>query len=166
MSSLEQAPKTKGLLGNNLDYLATSTKNIKPLPFQIQYVKIPIPDKLDPSHAPVSSADDLIHLHGKVWIPEGNQKITKFPVIVEFSAARCMDVTIARDSVNYEGLAKRGIVGLRVDLRGSGNSESVGRDEYLFDEQVDCYNVLQWIIKQSWSSGHVFFCGGKAILGS
>eukprot|EP01104_Vermistella_antarctica_P005248 TRINITY_DN15704_c0_g1_i1.p1 TRINITY_DN15704_c0_g1~~TRINITY_DN15704_c0_g1_i1.p1 ORF type:complete len:247 (+),score=13.89 TRINITY_DN15704_c0_g1_i1:42-782(+) len=55
--------------------------------------------------------------------------------------------------------AQCGFAVVRVDLRGSGESEGVLLDEYLPRELLDCCEVLQWIAKQSWSNGRVAMYG-------
>jgi predicted acyl esterase len=52
-----------------------------------------------------------------------------------------------------------GYVSLRVDMRGSGNSEGIFKDEYTFQEQSDGLEILHWIENQSWSNGKVIIYG-------
>lgn len=49
-----------------------------------------------------------------------------------------------------------GYVSLRVDRRGTGNSQGSFDDEYSEQEQTDGLQILQWIDKQIWSNGKVF----------
>ena len=48
---------------------------------------------------------------------------------------------------------------VRVDIRGSGDSEGVYHGEYLAQEQEDCAHVLRWIAAQPWCSGSVGMYG-------
>ena len=48
---------------------------------------------------------------------------------------------------------------MRVDLRGSGDSEGILRDEYLPQEQDDAEDVLAWLEQQSWCTGRVGMIG-------
>ena len=48
---------------------------------------------------------------------------------------------------------------LRVDLRGSGESEGVMLDEYLVQEQDDALEVIAWLAEQPWCTGDVGMMG-------
>ena len=60
-----------------------------------------------------------------------------------------------RSTIPY--LAGHGYAGVRVDLRGSGNSEGVLTDEYL--EQFDAEQVLAWLAAQPWCNGRTGMMG-------
>ena len=53
------------------------------------------------------------------------------PAMLEFMPYRQRDLTAVRDSMHHPYLAGHGFAGVRVDLRGSGDSEGVLTDEYL-----------------------------------
>ena len=55
--------------------------------------------------------------------------------------------------------AGHGCAGVRVDLRGSGDSEGVLRDEYLEQELADGEAVLAWLAEQPWCNGRVGMIG-------
>ena len=65
-----------------------------------------------------------------------------------------------RDERYYPFFCCRGYVGIRVDMRGSGDSEGLYFDEYEKQEQDDCCEVISWISQQAWCSGAV---GGLAV---
>ena len=44
---------------------------------------------------------------------------------------------------------------IRVDMRGTGDSDGLYFGEYEAQEQQDCLEVITWIRKQRWSSGNV-----------
>lgn len=44
---------------------------------------------------------------------------------------------------------------MRVDIRGSGDSEGFYYDEYEKQEQDDCCDVINWIAQQKWCNGNV-----------
>ena len=48
---------------------------------------------------------------------------------------------------------------IRVDMRGSGESEGLLLDEYLPQEQDDALEVIAWIAEQPWCSGNVGMFG-------
>lgn len=52
-------------------------------------------------------------------------------------------------------MCAQGYVMIRVDMRGTGDSEGLYFDEYEQQEQDDCVEVIEWIRKQPWSSGAV-----------
>lgn len=52
-------------------------------------------------------------------------------------------------------MAGHGYACLRVDLRGSGESEGVLTHEYLEQELRDGEDVLAWLGKQPWCDGNV-----------
>lgn len=52
------------------------------------------------------------------------------------------DLTAVRDSIHHPYMAGHGYACLRVDLRGSGDSEGVLTDEYLEQELEDVEDVL------------------------
>src|SRR6185295_16138301 len=55
--------------------------------------------------------------------------------------------------------AANGYACIRVDLRGSGDSGGILRDEYLPQEQDDAVEVIGWLAAQPWCSGTVGMIG-------
>ena len=51
--------------------------------------------------------------------------------------------------------AQNGYAAVRVDMRGSGESDGHLADEYLKQEQDDALEVIAWIASQPWCSGAV-----------
>ncbi len=76
---------------------------------------------------------DGTRLAGRVWRPETSD-MHPVPAILEFIPYRQRDLTAVRDSIHHPYLAGHGYAGVRVDLRGSGDSEGVLTDEYLEQE--------------------------------
>ena len=70
------------------------------------------------------------------------------PAVLEFIPYRQRDLTSVRDSMHHPYLAGHGFAGVRVDLRGSGDSEGVLTDEYLERELRDAEEVLAWLAAQ------------------
>jgi len=58
-------------------------------------------------------------------------------------------------------LAGCGYAGVRVDIRGSGESDGVLPDEYTAQEQADCLEVIAWLAEQPWCSGAVGMMGTR-----
>lgn len=81
------------------------------------------------------------------------------PAILEFLPYRLTDGTAHRDATHHPYWAGHGFAGVRVDLRGSGNSDGLLRDEYLPQEQSDACAVIAWLAGQPWCSGSVGMYG-------
>ena len=81
------------------------------------------------------------------------------PAIIEYLPYRRGDGTAARDAVNQRYLAGHGYACLRIDIRGSGDSDGFFDDEYSPQEQADCVEAIAWIAAQPWCSGTVGMWG-------
>ena len=79
---------------------------------------------------------DGVALSARIWLPEdaGGDRV---PAILEYIPYRKDDATAVRDAGIHPYFAGHGYASARVDLRGSGDSEGVLRDEYLPQEQED-----------------------------
>lgn len=101
---------------------------------------------------------DGVRLAARIWIPEGAEE-RPVPAILEYIPYRKRDLTRLRDAINHPYLAGHGYACVRVDLRGSGDSEGVLRDQYLEQEQLDGVEVISWIARQPWCDGKVAMFG-------
>lgn len=110
---------------------------------------------LDPLWIPMR---DGVHLNARVWLPEGAEQ-APCPAILEYIPYRLRDGTVSRDIVHHRYFAGHGYAAVRVDLRGSGDSEGILRDEYLEQELKDGEDVLHWIAAQPWCDGAVGMIG-------
>lgn len=99
---------------------------------------------------------DGVHLAGRVWRPATAQPV---PAVLEFIPYRQRDLTAVRDSMHHPYLAGHGFAGVRLDLRGSGDSEGVLTDEYLERELRDAEEVLAHLAAQEWCSGRTGMMG-------
>ncbi len=81
------------------------------------------------------------------------------PTILEFLPYRRRDGTAARDESTYPAFAHAGYAGLRVDMRGTGDSDGLYDDEYSETELADAEAVIAWIADQPWSDGTVGMMG-------
>ena len=95
---------------------------------------------------------DGTRLAARIWLPEDADE-HPVPAILEFLPYRKGDAFAARDSHHHPYLAGHGYVGVRVDLRGSGDSDGILLDEYLPQEQDDAVEVIAWLAEQPWCSG-------------
>jgi uncharacterized protein len=101
---------------------------------------------------------DGAHLAARIWLPEG-ALARPVPAILEYIPYRKRDVTRPRDAMNHPYLAGHGYACVRVDLRGSGESEGLLQDQYLEQEQADGVEVIRWLTAQPWCDGNVGMFG-------
>jgi putative CocE/NonD family hydrolase len=97
-------------------------------------------------------------LAGKLWLPPACAG-SRFPAVLEWIPYRQSDYTAVADSMLHGWFAQHGLACLRVDLRGSGNSDGVLTDEYSAQEQDDAVEVIAWIAAQPWCTGAVGMIG-------
>jgi putative CocE/NonD family hydrolase len=97
---------------------------------------------------------DGVRLAARLWIPEG-ANTHAVPVVWEYLPYRLWDDLRWRDDKTGANLAPYGIAFVRVDIRGTGNSEGVMVDEYDIPELNDGVQVIAWLARQSWSNGSV-----------
>ena len=81
------------------------------------------------------------------------------PAILEYLPYRRRDGTAERDYLTHPYFAGHGYAAVRVDIRGSGDSEGVLLGEYLKQEQDDAIEVIAWLAAQPWCSGSVGMIG-------
>jgi len=97
-------------------------------------------------------------LAARLWLPEDAEDVP-VPALIEYIPYRKRDITRDRDEINHPYLAGHGYACLRVDLRGSGDSDGVLRDQYLDQEQDDGVAAIAWAAAQSWCDGNVGMFG-------
>lgn len=95
---------------------------------------------------------DGVRLSAHIWRPTCSDQ-EPVPAVLEYIPYRKRDLTAVRDSIHHPYLAGHGYACVRVDLRGTGDSEGVLRDEYLEREQADAEEVLAWLTEQPWCDG-------------
>lgn len=101
---------------------------------------------------------DGVRLSARIWLPVDAEK-DPVPAILEYLPYRHRDGTYSRDNGIHAYFAGNGYASIRVDLRGSGESEGVLLDEYLRQEQDDALEAIAWIAAQTWSTGRVGMMG-------
>ncbi|ARK32865.1 CocE/NonD family hydrolase [Halalkalibacter krulwichiae] len=112
-------------------------------------------EKVESVFIPMSDGSKL---SATIWLPKDADE-NPVPAILEYIPYRKNDFTAIRDSVRHPYFAGHGYASIRVDIRGSGESDGFLQDEYLKQEQDDALDVLSWIEKQSWSTGAVGMIG-------
>jgi uncharacterized protein len=101
---------------------------------------------------------DGTRLAARIWRPLSSDD-EPVPAILEYIPYRKRDLTSVRDSIAHPYLAGHGFACVRVDIRGSGESEGVLVDEYLEQEQRDAEDVLAWLAGQPWCDGRTGMMG-------
>ena len=99
---------------------------------------------------------DGTRLAATVWMPAAAAAV---PALLEYIPYRKNDFTALRDSIRHRYFAGHGYASVRVDMRGSGDSDGVMLDEYLLQEQEDALEVIEWLASQPWCSGSVGMFG-------
>ncbi|WP_405652208.1 CocE/NonD family hydrolase [Streptomyces sp. RK9] len=116
-------------------------RSVTDLPYKIReeaHVRIPM--------------SDGVRLSAHIWRPAVGDG-EPVPAILEYIPYRKRDLSSVRDSLNHPYLAGHGYGCVRVDLRGTGDSEGVLTDEYLDREQRDAEEVLAWLARRPWCDG-------------
>jgi putative CocE/NonD family hydrolase len=111
---------------------------------EVEHLLIPMPDGAK--------------LAARMWLPEDAQE-DPVPAILEYIPYRKRDLTAERDVQHHAYMAGFGYAGVRVDLRGSGESDGILTDEYLPRELEDGVAVIRWLARQKWCSGAVGMIG-------
>ncbi|TCL68232.1 CocE/NonD family hydrolase [Rhizobium sp. BK251] len=101
---------------------------------------------------------DGTRLAARIWLPD-NAANDPVPAVFEFLPYRKRDGTSPRDESTYPAFAAAGIAGVRVDIRGSGESEGVIDGEYTELELANACELIAWIADQPWSNGSVGMMG-------
>src|SRR5215207_2362137 len=86
---------------------------------------------------------DGCRLAARIWLPEDAEQ-DRVPAILEYIPYRKNDATAFRDAPIHAYFAGHGYASVRVDIRGSGDSDGILEDEYLPFEQDDALEVLRW----------------------
>jgi putative CocE/NonD family hydrolase len=82
----------------------------------------------------------------------------RYPVDIEDLPSRKNDMTW-QGPFGHRYLAERGYVSVRIDVRGTGDSEGTALDEYCPQEQLDGVAAIAWLAEQPWSTGAVGMFG-------
>src|SRR4051794_18965001 len=108
--------------------------------------------RVDHTWIPLS---DGTRLAARLWLPDEEPA----PAILEYLPSRRGAISGARATPHHAYFAEHGYTGVRVDLRGSGDSDGLLEDEYLPQEQDDALEVIAWLAAQPWCSGEVGMIG-------
>jgi uncharacterized protein len=103
-------------------------------------------------------ASDGVRLSLRIWRPVSSDD-NPVPAVLEAIPYRKRDLMAARDAVHHPYLAGHGYACVRMDLRGTGDSEGVLDDEYTDREHLDIEDVLAWLADQPWCTGRTGMMG-------
>ncbi len=101
---------------------------------------------------------DGVRLAARIWLPV-DAELNPVPAILEYLPYRKSDGTAVSDAMMHPYFAAHGYAAVRVDMRGSGDSDGILQGEYLPQEQEDALEILAWIATQPWCSGSIGMMG-------
>jgi uncharacterized protein len=101
---------------------------------------------------------DGCRLAGKLWLPADAER-GPVPAILEYIPYRKRDMTALRDSATHGYLAGHGYACLRVDVRGTGDSDGLYADQFSSRYTDDAVEVIAWLAAQPWCRGEVAMLG-------
>jgi uncharacterized protein len=101
---------------------------------------------------------DGTRLGARIWLPQ-DAETDPVPALLEFLPYRKGDAMARRDARHHPYFAGHGYAAVRVDLRGSGDSDGILTDEYTRQEEDDALEVIAWLAAQPWCTGRVGMFG-------
>jgi putative CocE/NonD family hydrolase len=101
---------------------------------------------------------DGVRLAARLWLPV-IAEAQPVPALFETTPYRRRDGAANVDSLMHPYFAGHGFACLKVDVRGSGDSEGRIEDEYSEAELRDSVEAIAWISQQPWCSGSVGMFG-------
>jgi len=111
---------------------------------EVPHCEIPLPDGT--------------RLAARMWLPDDADS-GPVPVILEYLPYRKGDGTAIDDPTRHRYFAGHGFASVRVDMRGSGDSDGLLEDEYTDTELTDAVSVIEWLTDQPWCNGRVGMIG-------
>lgn len=102
---------------------------------------------------------DGTRLAAKVWLPESALNGAPVPVLLEYLPYRLRDGTRTRDQGLHMYVAGHGYACVRLDIRGTGDSDGIITDEYSVQEQLDGVEAIALLAAMPWSDGQVSMIG-------
>jgi uncharacterized protein len=101
---------------------------------------------------------DGCRIAARIWLPKAAEQ-APVAAILEYIPYRKRDFMRARDEPIHRYFAQEGYAAVRVDLRGSGDSDGILYDEYTQQELDDALEIIAWIAAQTWCTGAVGMMG-------
>jgi putative CocE/NonD family hydrolase len=109
----------------------------------------------DPVWIPMA---DGMQLAATIRLPKDAER-NPVPVILEYLPYRRRDGTVARDAITHNWFAAQGYAAVRLDIRGTGDSDGLMADEYMPQEQSDAVEAIAWLARQPWCNGNIGMMG-------
>jgi uncharacterized protein len=116
-------------------------------PFQVRAIE----------HVAITLSDGT-QLSARILMPEDAHE-RAVPAILEYMPYRKRDHNRNRDQMVHHYFAGYGYACVRVDTRGSGESEGILTDEFTKQQTDDGVELVNWIASQPWCSGAVGMIG-------
>ncbi|MGH6690371.1 MAG: CocE/NonD family hydrolase, partial [Gammaproteobacteria bacterium] len=101
---------------------------------------------------------DGTRLAARLWLPADAER-NPVPALLEYLPYRKRDSMRLRDGAMHRYFAGHGYASVRVDIRGTGDSDGLIDDEYTRQEQDDALEVIAWLAARPWCSGRVGMFG-------
>ena len=110
---------------------------------------------------PVAGTTD--RMAARIFLPAeaGSAHGRRYPAILEYLPYRKREFTAVRDSSMHPYFAGHGYASVRIDMRGSGDSDGVMTDEYLPQELSEGAQAIAWLAEQPWCDGNVGMIGNS-----
>ncbi|MEX0983800.1 MAG: CocE/NonD family hydrolase [Actinomycetota bacterium] len=99
---------------------------------------------------------DGTRLAARIWRPVTDEPV---PAVFEYLPYRKGDLMAGRDEPLGTWFAGHGYAWVRVDIRGTGDSDGIITDEYTPQEHDDGLETIAWIASQPWCTGAVGMIG-------
>jgi putative CocE/NonD family hydrolase len=101
---------------------------------------------------------DGVRLAARAWLPEDAER---HPVsaVLEYIPYRKRDMTALRDTATHGHIARHGYACIRLDARGTGDSEGVYGDQFAAQYVDDAVDAIAWLARQPWCNGDVAMFG-------
>ena len=103
---------------------------------------------------------DGCRLAARAWVAVDAEQ-HPVPAILEYLPYAKRHKTSKRDEQAHPYMAGHGYACLRVDVRGTGESDGIVTDEYTQQEIDDGVEVIDWMSRQSWCDGAVGMMGNS-----
>ena len=136
-------PSASGSCSNGPDRTRDGQDGLSPPSQEIEHTWLHLSDGIPPA--------------ARIWLPE-DAEADPVPAVLEYPH-RKTDGTVFRDARRQPYLAGHGYAAVRVDMRGTGDSDGVLADEYTQQEQDDALEILAWIAEQPWCTGKLGMWG-------
>ncbi|MSP89070.1 MAG: CocE/NonD family hydrolase, partial [Alphaproteobacteria bacterium] len=122
-------------------------RNVSDLPHQVRVI--------DHQWIPLR---DGTRLAARIWLP-ADATAVPVPALLEYIPYRKRDMTAFRDWRNHGYFAGHGYASIRLDVRGTGDSEGIYGAQFAAQYAEDAVDAIAWIASQPWCTGAVAMFG-------